>query len=50
VLATTAMLMMGVGAALLGALFDGSLQALQSTQALWVAGALGVTSLARRRH
>jgi len=52
VLTTTAMLLVGAGAALLAALFEGALAGMQATDAFFVVGAAGALGLARgpRRH
>ena len=51
-LTTTGMLLIGGGAALLAALFEGALADIRVTEALFVLGAAGALGLARspRRH
>lgn len=51
-LTTTGMLVIGGGAALLGALFEGALAGVRATEAFFVLGAAGALGFARsaRRH
>ncbi len=46
-LTTTGMLLIGSGAALLAALFEGALAGIRATEALLVLGAVGTVGLAR---
>lgn len=46
-LTTTGMLLIGGGAALLAALFEGALAGIRATEALFVLGAAGAVGLAR---